>query len=132
MPFDNHLSGSIAAFLLKLKEALPGTDPGYNKWVALNYPKNTCLLQQQRQRVIGIALNCYAVVTGRQPDRDQIRRVIAWSERNPFIVVDEHIAVELYTRFHSDVPVHRTMITSVSRSCMKFRYPLVVPEVIGK
>lgn len=132
MPFDNHLSGNIAAFILKLKAALPGTDPGYNKWVALNYPKNTCILQQQRQRVIGIALNCYTVVTGINPDRDQIRRVISWSERNPFIVVDEHIAVELYTRFHSDVPVHRTMVTSVSRQCMKFRYPLVNPDDIGK
>lgn len=133
MPFDEkQLSGRITAFLTKLKQALPGTDPGYNKWVALNYPNNTCILQQQRQRVIGIALNCYAVVTGRQPDRDQIRRVISWSERNPFTMVDEHIGMQLFVRFHSDVPVHYTVATSVARQCDKFNYQLINPQLVGK
>jgi len=132
MRFDDHLSGNIAAFLLKLKDALPGTDPGYNKWVAMHYPGNTCLMKQQRQRVIGIALNCYTVVTGVNPDKEQIRRVITWAERNPFNVVDEHIGMELFIRFHSNVPVHHTLVTTSPRQCTKFSYPLVTPEIIGK
>jgi hypothetical protein len=129
---DNKLSGTIAAFLEKLKTALPGTDPGYNKWVAMHYPNNTCILKQQRQRVIGIALHCYSVVTGRNPDKEQIRRVITWAERNPFNVVNEHTGMELFIRFHSDVPVHYTVTTEVARHCLKFNYPLVNPDLVGK
>ncbi|QXO09989.1 hypothetical protein pEaSNUABM37_00028 [Erwinia phage pEa_SNUABM_37] len=132
MRSDDHLSGRITAFIGKLKDALPGTDAAYNKWVALHYPKHTCVLMQQRMRVIGIALACYTKATQVTPDEDQVRRVITWANRNPFNVVDEHIAMELFVRFHSNVPVHYTVTTSSPRHCLKFSYPLVNPNLVGK
>lgn len=130
---DNHLSGRIAAFLEKLKAALPGSiDPGYHQWIAVNYPRHTCLMTQQRQRVIGIAWHCYETVTGLKLNKEQIRRVITWVERHPFTVVDEHTAMELFVRFHSDVPVHRTITTLVPSQCLQFSYPLVQSALVDK
>lgn len=130
MRFDDCLSGRIAAFTGKLREALPSVDPGYHRWVAANYPRHACLMMQQRQRVIGLAWHCYNAVTGESPDREQIRRVITWAERNPFTEVTEHTAMELFVRLHSNVPVHFTVTTLVPRDCLKFTFPLVTRELV--
>lgn len=132
MRSDDHLSGRIAAFIGKLKIALPDTDPGYHKWIAVNYPRHACLMMQQRQRVIGIAWHCYEKVTGLKVSEEQVRRVITWAERNAFTVVDEHTAMELFVRFHSNVPVHFTVTTLVPRDCLQFTYPLVTPALVDK
>lgn len=132
MRSDNNLSGRITAFIGKLKEALPDTDPGYNRWIAINYPRHRSSMMIRRLRVIGIAWHCYKAVTGESPDREQVRRVITWAERNPFTVVTEHTAMELFVRFHSTVPVHYSATAITPRHDLKFSYPLVNPNLVGK
>lgn len=133
MSFDKQqLSGRIADFLLGMKEQLGKRDPYYDRWVALHYPANRCVLLQQRQRVLGMAIAVYTHVTGRFPAEDEKQRVLEWVRRNPFVVVDEHLALQLFIRLHSDVPVNQTMVTTSPRHCCQFSYPLVIPELVGK
>lgn len=133
MPFDKQqLSGRIADFLLQMKEQLGKRDTHHDHWLALHYPSNRCVLTQQRQRVLGMAIAVYTSVTGRFPTETEKQRVLEWVRRNPFVVVDEHLALQLFIRLHSNVPVSQVMVTSAPRQCCKFSYPLVIPELVGK
>lgn len=132
MAFDSFLSGNIAAFLFNMKEQLAKRDTQYDRWLALHYPANRCVVMQQRQRVLGTAIAVYSFVTRRQPTEAEKQRVLEWVRRNPFVVVDEHLALQLFIRLHSDVPVSQTLVTTLPRHCCQFSYPLVLPELVGK
>ena len=135
MSFDQYLSGNITAYLLLMKQQLAATHKAnatFSRWVHLHYPAKNCTMLAQRQRVLGVAVQAYATVIGRTPSETEVKRVIMWVERNPFTVVDEHLAAQLFVRLHSDVPVSKTMVTTSPRHCCKFSYPLAVPELIAK
>lgn len=121
----------IPRLLLCLKAQLSSTDKTYQRWVALHYPIYTCLLIQQRLRVLGIVVAVYTAETQLTPSKERVARLIEWVNKTPFRVVDEHLAIEMFNRLHYDIPITQPIVTTCPRLCLKLRYVLVSPDIVG-
>lgn len=131
MEEERYLSNRVNNFLFAFKTAIAGLDKQYERWLAVNYPEYEVLMQQQRLRIVGMVIAAYEHVVEEKVSPESTTRLVEWVRRNPFTVVNEKLAAEMFMRLHSNVPYSESFMLISGRLTQKFVYALVNPNMLS-